>query len=226
MKTAMHLLVAAALVVGYSSCKSFKDLSKQKDGDDVYFSMKDAKKERAAEKKKKEEDEKKAAEETQKKQAEENNAKAMATSPGSDYYNQPFDYDDYYDYEYAARLRRFDHPCSGNYYDNYYTNAYFYNGNPMYYGTSVYNSYSFWGPSAYAYSYCPSAYYYYNSGWAWGTGMYYGSPYGYYDPWMNSGWGYDPFVNYYPGWNTGYYGYPYGCGNGYNGWGGGYGGNG
>lgn len=242
MRTAIKLFVLSALLIGYSSCKTFKDLSKQKDGDDVYFSMKDAKKERAAEKKRKEEEEKRAAEEAQKRQAEQNNAKAMATSPGTDYYEQPFDYDDYYDYEYAARLRRFHNPTPGaGYYDNYYTNSYYYNQNPYYYGTSLYNSYSFWGPSAYAYNYCPSSYFYYNSGWAWGTGMYYGNPYGspygygYYDPWMNQGWGYNPYYSYYPGWNSGgwygpmtpvyagYWGGPwmgYGNGNGGYGYGG------
>lgn len=207
MKTILNLVVAGALVAGFASCKGFKDLSKQKDGDDVYYSMKDAKKERAAEKKRKEEEEKKKQEAAKQQQIQENNAKAMATSPGTDYYEQPFDYDDYYDYEYAARLRRFNHPVQGNgYYDNYYTNSYYYNQNPYLYGTSVYNSYNFWGPSAYAYNYCPSSYFYYNSGWQWGTGMYYGNPYGYYDPWANSGWGYNPYYSFYPGWNGGWYG--------------------
>jgi len=207
MKTILNLMVAGALVASLGSCKGFKDLSKQKDGDDVYYSMKDAKKERAAEKKRKEEEEKKKAEEARQQQINDNNAKAMATSPGTDYYDQPFDYDDYYDYEYAARLRRFNHPVQGNgYYDNYYTNSYYYNQNPFYYGTSVYNSYNFWGPSAYAYNYCPSSYFYYNSGWPWGTGMYYGNPSGYYDPWANNGWGYNPYYSYYPGWNGGWYG--------------------
>lgn len=207
MKTILNLLVAGALISGFVSCKSFKDLSKQKDGDDVYYSMKDAKKERAAEKKRREEEAKKKEEAAKQQQIQENNAKALATSPGTDYYDQPFDYDDYYDYEYAARLRRFNHPVQGNgYYDNYYTNSYYYNQNPYYYGTSIYNSYNFWGPSAYAYNYCPSTYFYYNSGWAWGTGMYYGNPVGYYDPWANNGWGYNPYYSYYPGWNGGWYG--------------------
>lgn len=215
MKTVLNLLVAGALVLGYSSCKSLKDLSKQKDGDDVYYSMKDAKKERAAEKKRKEEESKKKEAEAKQQQAAENNAKAMATSPGSDYYDEAFDYDDYYDYEYAARLRRFNHPVQGNgYYDNYYTNTYYYNQNPNYYGASVYNSYNFWGPSAYAYNYCPSSYFYYNSGWPWGTGMNYGYNNGfnngfnngYYDPWANNGWGYNPYYTCNSGWNGGWYG--------------------
>jgi hypothetical protein len=212
MKTVYNVVLASALIAGISSCSSFKDLSKQKNGDDLYFSMKDAKKERAAEKKRKEEEAKKKEEEARQRQIQENNAKAMATSPGTDYYNEPFDYDDYYDYEYAARLRRFNHPVAGNgYYGNYYTNSYYYNQNPNYYGTSVYNSYPWWGPSSYAYNYCPSSYFYYNSGWPWGTGMYYGNsygynPYGYYDPWMNGGWGYNPYYSYGPGWNGGWYG--------------------
>jgi hypothetical protein len=233
--TALKLLLASALVVGFSSCKTFKDLSKQKDGDDVYFSMKDAKKERAAEKKRLEEEQKRQEEADRQRQIKANNDKALATSAGSDYYNEPFDYDDYYDYEYAARLRRFHDPVPGSgYYGNYYTNSYYYNQNPYLYGTSVYNSYGWWGQSAYAYNHCPSSYFYYNSGWAWGTGMYYGNPgFGYYDPWAMNGWGYNPYYSYYPGWNSfgynpygyGYspYGYnPYGFGYG-NGWGNNYG---
>src|SRR2546421_195880 len=45
--------------------------------------------------------------------------------------NSKFNYDDYYDYEYAARMRRFYNPVSSyGYYDNYYTNSYWYSGIP------------------------------------------------------------------------------------------------
>ncbi|MDQ3047252.1 MAG: hypothetical protein M3R27_06865, partial [Bacteroidota bacterium] len=117
--------------------------------------------------------------------------------------------------EYAVRLRRFhsSSPAYG-YYDNYYTNTYWYTGNPYNYGTSVYMGYNFWGPSYAVYSYNPSFYWY--SSWGWGYDPWYNpysynpyNPYGYY--------GYNPYMNgYYNGYNQGYWdGYHngYGCGN-------------
>src|SRR6267378_3272857 len=54
-------------------------------------------------------------------------------------YNDHFNSDDYYDYEYAARLRRFHNPYSGyGYYDGYYTNSYWYSYNPFQWGVSIY----------------------------------------------------------------------------------------
>ena len=55
-----------------------------------------------------------------------------------EYYDENFDSDDYYDYSYSARIKRFHDPNSGlGYYDNYYTNAYFYDYDPYYYGSSI-----------------------------------------------------------------------------------------
>src|SRR5690606_321261 len=43
----------------------------------------------------------------------------------NNYYNQSYDMDDYYDYMYASRIRRFRNPrTSFGYYDPFYTNAY------------------------------------------------------------------------------------------------------
>ncbi|NLJ82789.1 MAG: hypothetical protein GX330_06660, partial [Bacteroidales bacterium] len=54
-------------------------------------------------------------------------------------HNYYFNNDDYYDYEYAARLRRFHGPYSHwGYYDPYYTNMYWYSRNPAHWGVSVY----------------------------------------------------------------------------------------
>src|SRR6185503_5107912 len=62
------------------------------------------------------------------------------------YYESDFDYDDYYDYEYAVRMKRFYHPVSSyGYYDNYYTNSYWYSYEPAHWVISVYYGYPWWG---------------------------------------------------------------------------------
>jgi hypothetical protein len=122
--------------------------------------------------------------------------------------------EDYYDYEYAARLNRFYNPIYGaGYYDPYYTNLYTYNQNPAFYGTSIYSS-SLWMPSGqFAYSSFGIS-----TGWGYGYSGFYNpyypwyTPYGY-SPWVYDPWGYNsPFyqgyqMGYYNGWNNSYYGY-------------------
>ena len=119
------------------------------------------------------------------------------------YQDREFKYDDYYDYEYATRLKRFNSPINGiSYYDNYYTNSYWYNQNPYNYGVSVYNGYSWWGSSYNLYSYNPSVNFYSNFGWGCSNGFAYN--------------GYNPYMaGYMQGYNNGfingnfgnYYGY-------------------
>jgi hypothetical protein len=127
-----------------------------------------------------------------------------------------FDPEGYYDYEYASRLKRFEGQNTGfDYYDSYYTNVYNYNGDPGYYGSSIYDG---WGCG---YPYGGGMSLSLGFGWGWGSfGFgypYYGMGYpyyGFYDPW-----GYYPgYYGYYPGsyWSAytngywdGYYGYPY-----------------
>ncbi|MBS1651218.1 MAG: hypothetical protein JSU07_04330 [Bacteroidetes bacterium] len=145
-------------------------------------------------------------------------AKALAAQQAKDaanpYYKDPqYNKDDYYDYQYASRLRRFQGPINGaGYYDNYYTNSYYYNQNPAMYGNSIYNTYA-WMPSN-QFAMCGSGisnmY-----GYGGGYGMGYGSPYGY-------GMGYGSPYGYGSGYGMGY-GSPYGYGGGY-GMGYGYGG--
>jgi hypothetical protein len=55
--------------------------------------------------------------------------------------------EDYYDYSYTSRLRRFNSKDNTwSYYDPYYTNYYWYNNsNPGYFGNSVYSTYHWWG---------------------------------------------------------------------------------
>ncbi len=147
------------------------------------------------------------------------------------YKDRTFKYDDYYDYEYATRVKRFNNGIYGlSYYDNYYTNSYWYNHNPYNYGVSVYNGYSWWGSSYNLYSYNPSINFY--SNWGWGCSPVY--VYSGYNPYMagyingyNNGFQNAYFGNYYgygnPYFSYGYYGYPYGYYGGYsnynNGWG-------
>lgn len=160
------------------------------------------------------------------------------------YKDREFKYDDYYDYEYATRVKRFNNNINGlSYYDNYYTNSYFYNQNPYNYGVSVYNGYSWWGSSYNSYSYNPSVNFY--NSWGWGYGNQFNNCYNGYNPYMagyaagyNNGFHNGMYGNYYGygnpygygspfGYNYGYgygnYGYGYGYGNygyGYNnGWG-------
>lgn len=111
------------------------------------------------------------------------------------YYNN----DDYYDYAYSARLRRFNHPCGWGYYDNYYTNSYWYDYNPYSWGTSIYLGYSFWGPG-YSTFYSPfyySSWGYYHGYSAYNSGYFNGYQHGYQDGYWNG---------YYNGYNNGAYG--------------------
>ncbi|MBI2279179.1 MAG: hypothetical protein HYU68_00580 [Bacteroidetes bacterium] len=112
----------------------------------------------------------------------------------NNYYNgDNYDYDnEYYDYEYSSRIRRFHRPYSGyGYYDNCYTNYYWYDYNPYNYGVSVYTSYGWWYPRPWGW----------NVGWSWGSGWY-------------AGWG----IGWGMGWGGGYYGSSYwsGYNHGYN----------
>jgi len=80
-----------------------------------------------------------------------------------------YDQDDYYDYAYSAQIKRFYNPVPfGGYYNDYYTNSYWYDPNPWNYGLSIYMGYNWWGPS-YGFGYYPSYGYGYNP--------YYGYPY-------------------------------------------------
>jgi len=110
------------------------------------------------------------------------------------YVDNSFNYDDYYDYSYASRIRRFQYSPFNDYYHDFYTNRYWYDYNPGYWGSSIYNNY----------------------GMGMGMGM------SYMDPFSMS-WGmYSPFNNFYSPFSFGYS--PFGYGFGYNGFGyGGYG---
>ena len=115
----------------------------------------------------------------------------------NNYYNS----DDYYDYAYSSRLRRFYSPSYyGGYYDPYYTNLYWYDYNPYSWGVSIYVGYNWWAPSWYYYD--PFCYGYYSFHRPWYPYSHYW-PYGYGYGWNNYGWGYNH--GYYNGYWNGYW---------------------
>ena len=80
----------------------------------------------------------------------------------SDNYYSEYDVaDDYYDYSFSSRIRRFHRPMYySNYYGGLYTDYYWYNNDPFYCGTSIYYGYNWNSPYYSYYSYSP---YYYNN---------------------------------------------------------------
>ncbi len=225
MKT--YLIILSFGLITFSSCTVPQGVQSRTYNDDVYYSSKDA----ATEKDYKqaneaEQQQRKAQAEKEKnlQSSENSNRRALAnddyytpsnnarrmtentnengTSITNNYYETPFSYDDYYADAYAVRLKRFHHSCPNySYYDNYYTNSYWYNGDPFSYGTSIYMGYNFWGQSYFNFVYNPSYYWYSNIGW------------GGNDPWYNP-YGYHPFYSY--GYNPYGYGYANGYYNGYS----------
>jgi len=121
-------------------------------------------------------------------------------STGNTYVTNNY-YGDYYedsDYAYASRINRFHRYNTWNYYDPFYTNMYWYNYDPYFYGVSIYSS--CW----------PSYNWYWGNNWGWNWGWNYGwgwnNMYGanYYGGWgWNYGWGWNnPYWN---GYNNGYW---------------------
>jgi len=143
-------------------------------------------------------------------------AATHADSMNPNYKDPKFNYDDYYDNAYAARVSRFQNPIYGTgYYDSYYTNQYSYTGNPSQYGNSIYNNY----PSSMYNSYnnygMGNGMSGYNS---YGNSMYGNSMYG---GGYGSGYGSSLSIGYSSGYGMGYN--PFGSNYGYNPYGGGYG---
>jgi len=86
------------------------------------------------------------------------------TNTITDNYYRDYDVaDDYYDYSYSSRIRRFHRPMHySNYYGGLYTDYYWYNNDPFYCGTSIYYGYNWNSPYYSYYSYSPYYYNYYN----------------------------------------------------------------
>ncbi|MCB0429507.1 MAG: hypothetical protein H6585_02475 [Flavobacteriales bacterium] len=110
----------------------------------------------------------------------------------NNYYGNNYDEDDYYDYAYTARIRRFYNHSGWSYYDPYYTNLYWYDRYPSSWGVSIYCGYRWWRPYSHTTVYI-----------SYGDPWYYGP--GYYDPW------YSPYYS----WGSYRHGYRNGYWNGY-----------
>lgn len=106
-------------------------------------------------------------------------ADSAAAAAASNGYNP----DDYYDYCYSSRLRRFHTGVSlgFGYYDPFFTNVYWYDNCPASWGISIYMGYNWWWPN-----YCYRPYYYgpywYDCGFRYGWGWYRPYPYYAWDP--------------------------------------------
>lgn len=204
MKSLLKVPGFILIITTISSCSFLKNLSFYEDTDSYVNIQQERKKKlemMALEKKQKEEREKFVRDSIAQEQEKLNN---------NPYYKEPhYNKDDYYDYEYAARIKRFYNPVIGlGYYDNWYTNYGFYGSTN--YGTSIYMGYGNYIPYA-GYSYWwGNPYYSYGLGTCWGNPFY--SPffnYGIYSPYYY-GYGYPPYTyGYYPYGYYPYYGYGY-----------------
>ena len=123
---------------------------------------------------------------------------APVYSSGASY---SYDPDDYYDYAYSSRIRRFhnNYYTGWGYYDPYFTNMYWYDYYPSSWGMSIYMGYNWWWPSYYyrPYYYSPCWYDYgFHYGWGWNYPYH---SWAYYDPYYHHHhhhYGYDP-IDYY-----------------------------
>lgn len=87
----------------------------------------------------------------------------------NNYYGDYYEADDYYDFSYSARIRRFHQPMwSYGYYGGLYTDYYWYSHNPYHCGSSIYFGYGNYDP-------------FYSSYYSWGCYNYY-PYYTYYSP--------------------------------------------
>ena len=95
----------------------------------------------------------------------------------NNYYGDYYEADDYYDFSYSARIRRFHRPLwSMGYYGGLYTDYYWYSYNPYHCGMSIYNYYDpFYSPYySWGYSGYYSPYYSYYNHHAYGHNNHYG----------------------------------------------------
>lgn len=147
MKPIQHLFLS--LIFIFSSCITIETTSSGFK-DEIYYTV-----DQYAQVAEKEEQEQQSFEEEQLQDSDDNE---------ENYYDE-YSSDDYYDYGYSARLRRFHGPNFGfSYYNNYYTNSFWYSGYPAHCGVSIYYGYNFWNPHYYDpfYSYYAYSPYHYN----------------------------------------------------------------
>ena len=103
----------------------------------------------------------------------ENNQEESESFNNDSTINSDADYtaEDYYDYTFSSRIRRFHRPMYySGYYGGIYTDYYWYNNDPFACGASIYYGYNWHSPYYSYYSYSPYYSHYY-------TPYYYGSHY-------------------------------------------------
>ncbi len=110
----------------------------------------------------------------------------------------------HHDYFYESRIRRFHRNwVHFGYYDPYFTNMYWYNYDPFFYGSSIYMGYD----PFFSFGYYPGSYYSWGyRPWAW---AHYGYGWGYGNPWGMYGNYYGYNAGYHRGYWDSYYGYNY-----------------
>lgn len=122
----------------------------------------------------------------------------------NNYYNDgpEYDMDNYYDFMYASRLRRFHNPRRSffNYYDPFYTNMFWYNNDPFSFGNSIYSTYNFYNPhTPWGWNqWSPGINVGWNSWNGWNMNMgwnSWGNPYAFNNPWRWNNWGFNPMMS-------------------------------
>jgi len=125
----------------------------------------------------------------------ENQTETTETDSGTtinNYYADYYEADDYYDFSYSSRIRRFHRPMwSMGYYSGLYTDYYWYNNDPFYCGTSIYYGYNYYDP-------------FYSPYYSWGYSGYYSPYYSYYN---HHAYGYNDHYGYNNNYNNDTYSY-------------------
>jgi len=125
----------------------------------------------------------------------ENQTETTETDSGTtinNYYADYYEADDYYDFSYSSRIRRFHRPMwSMGYYSGLYTDYYWYNNDPFYCGTSIYYGYNYYDP-------------FYSPYYSWGYSGYYSPYYSYYN---HHGYGHNNHYGYNNNYNNDTYNY-------------------
>lgn len=184
-------IILVAIAAGFSACSSTSEVSSGRSYDDVYATSSGSSNSQPQSQQTVQENY--SNQQAQQIPSDEGNARfgydntapSESTTDGNgntyitnNYYNN----DDYYDYAYSSRIRRFYHPVGWGYYDSYYTNCYMYDSYPSSWGMSIYMGYNWWAPPAYYYS-----------PFSWGISFNYGYPaYGYYSPCHSNYYAYSP----------------------------------
>ncbi|MCX8081658.1 MAG: hypothetical protein N3F09_10530 [Bacteroidia bacterium] len=208
MKNFALSLVSISIVISFS-CSSIKNSGKGYD--EVYDDPIELRKLQLAA-------QKKAQEEMEQKEKEWYARKEKEMSLDPKYNDREFSYEDYYDYEYASRLKRFHQFNPGlSYYDDWYTNQWFYNPCSCAWNQSIYSPFWYngmncwnmgWNTPMFIGNYGPGAGWNYgiSLGWGWGNTGFWNNPWYWNYPYYGWGWNY-PYGGW--AWNNPYWNYAY-----------------